>query len=178
LQRERKIILGEMRASGFRRLLVYCGDYKCAHDVEISADRWRDDVRLSALQPLFVCKTCGHRGGDVRPLFDGNTLHASNLIPRYSMLLEQDRRAACSFTGRRLYCCSLGSGSVGWSGGGFGTASSPVVVDLSSDAAVQSPAQSLVPLTVPTSLQPIGAVGFAWTGGFPSTVGLLGRVTP
>jgi predicted DNA-binding transcriptional regulator AlpA len=22
------------------------------------------------LEPLFVCKACGHRGGDVRPLFD------------------------------------------------------------------------------------------------------------
>jgi hypothetical protein len=72
MQRERKITLGEMQASGLRRLLVYCGDYKCAHDVEISADRWRDDVRLSDLEPLFVGRTCGHRGGDVRPLFDGN----------------------------------------------------------------------------------------------------------
>ena len=35
------------------------------------------------------------------------------------------------------------------------------VVPRSSDAAAQSPAQSLVPLTVPTSLQPIGAGGFA-----------------
>jgi hypothetical protein len=59
-----------MRATGLHRLLVYCGDYKCAHHVKISADRWQDDVRLSDLEPLFVCKTCGHRGGDIRPLFD------------------------------------------------------------------------------------------------------------
>ena len=26
--------------------------------------------RLSDLEPLFVCKVCGHRGGDVRPLLD------------------------------------------------------------------------------------------------------------
>jgi hypothetical protein len=26
--------------------------------------------RLSDLEPLFVCTACGHRGGDVRPLFD------------------------------------------------------------------------------------------------------------
>jgi hypothetical protein len=34
------------------------------------ADRWPDNVRLSDLEPLFVCEACGHRGGDVRPLFD------------------------------------------------------------------------------------------------------------
>jgi len=68
--REQKITLGEMRHSGPRRLLVYCGDYKCAHSVKISADRWPDDVRLSDLEPVFVCKACGHRGADVRPLFE------------------------------------------------------------------------------------------------------------
>jgi len=26
-------------------------------------------VWISDLEPLFVCKTCGHRGADVRPLF-------------------------------------------------------------------------------------------------------------
>jgi predicted DNA-binding transcriptional regulator AlpA len=26
--------------------------------------------RLSDLEPLFVCKACGHRGGEVLPLFD------------------------------------------------------------------------------------------------------------
>jgi len=30
MAREQKITLGEMRQSGPRRLLVYCGDYKCA----------------------------------------------------------------------------------------------------------------------------------------------------
>jgi len=34
-----------------------------------------------------------------------------------------------------------------------------------SDAAAQSPAQILVPLTVPTNLHPIGACGFTWAGG-------------
>jgi hypothetical protein len=28
-----------------------------------------DEVRLSAW-PLFVCKVCGHRGADIRPLFE------------------------------------------------------------------------------------------------------------
>ena len=39
--------------------------------------------------------------------------------------------------------------------------SSAGVAPLSSDAPTQSPAQILVPLTVPTSLQPIGVPGFA-----------------
>ena len=69
MQREQKITLGEMRSSGPTRLLVYCGDYKCAHSVIISAERWGDQVRLSDLEPKFTCKACGHRGADVRPLF-------------------------------------------------------------------------------------------------------------
>jgi hypothetical protein len=44
---------------------------------------------------------------------------------------------------------------------GGGDASSAGVEPLSSDAPTQSPAQILVPLTVPTSLQPIGVLGFA-----------------
>jgi hypothetical protein len=36
---------------------------------------------------------------------------------------------------------------------------------LSSADPVQSPAHSLVPLTIPTSLQPIGSFGFTWTSG-------------
>jgi hypothetical protein len=42
-----KITFGEMRSTGLRNLLAYCGDYKSAHHVEISAERWSDDVRLS-----------------------------------------------------------------------------------------------------------------------------------
>jgi hypothetical protein len=34
-----KITLGEMRAMGIRGLLVYCSDFKCSHNVEISADQ-------------------------------------------------------------------------------------------------------------------------------------------
>src|SRR6266436_1530600 len=59
-----------MRESGPIRLLVYCADYKCAHSVVIDADRWPDHVRLSDLEPKFTCQACGHRGADVRPLFE------------------------------------------------------------------------------------------------------------
>jgi hypothetical protein len=45
--------------------------------------------------------------------------------------------------------------------GGDGETSSAGLVPLSSDASTQLPAQILVPLTVPTSLQPIGVLGFA-----------------
>jgi hypothetical protein len=69
LTRPMKITFGEMRASGIDRVLVYCADYKCSHSVQMSADRWPDHVRLSDIEPLFVCKACGKRGADVRGLF-------------------------------------------------------------------------------------------------------------
>src|SRR5258708_3081242 len=53
---------------------------------------------------------------------------------------------------------SLGAG--GFASGAGAGATGSAVVPRSSDGAAQSPAQSLVPLTVPTSLQPIGADGF------------------
>jgi hypothetical protein len=31
---------------------------------------WPDNVRLSGLEDRFVCTVCGHRGADVRPLFE------------------------------------------------------------------------------------------------------------
>jgi hypothetical protein len=31
---------------------------------------WPDTVRLSDLEERFVCAVCGHRGADVRPLFE------------------------------------------------------------------------------------------------------------
>jgi hypothetical protein len=65
-----KITFAEMRAAGVRGLLIYCSDYHCSHSVEISGDRWADDVRLSDLEPRFVCTACGLRGGDVRPNWD------------------------------------------------------------------------------------------------------------
>ena len=33
-------------------------------------DGMPDHVRLSDLEPLFVCQFCGHLGADVRPLFE------------------------------------------------------------------------------------------------------------
>jgi hypothetical protein len=70
MKRPQKITLGEVRAMGIRGLLVYCSHYKCSHNVEISADPWRDHVRLSDLEPLFTCQACGIKGAEVRANFN------------------------------------------------------------------------------------------------------------
>lgn len=61
-----KITFGEMREMGLRGVLVYC---HCGHHVALSAYRWPDDVRLSDIEPRFVCAGCGSRGANVRPDF-------------------------------------------------------------------------------------------------------------
>ena len=74
MDRPKKITFAEMRDMGARGLLIYCQDYKCSHSLAISADRWPDDLRLSDLEPSFVCRACGKRGADVRPDFNWNKL--------------------------------------------------------------------------------------------------------
>jgi hypothetical protein len=73
MSRPKKITIAEMRSMGLSRVLVYCADYKCARHIVVDAAQWPDDLRLSDLEPRFVCKVCGHRGGDVRPLFEGRS---------------------------------------------------------------------------------------------------------
>ena len=51
-----KITFGEMRAAGTIGILVYCADYTCSHSIVLPADRWSDDVRLSDIEPRFICK--------------------------------------------------------------------------------------------------------------------------
>ena len=72
-RRPLKITFREMREMGLRGVLVYC---HCGHHVELSADRWPDQMRLSDLEPRFVCVGCGSRGADVRPDFNRNGLGA------------------------------------------------------------------------------------------------------
>ena len=43
-----------MRSAGVRGVLVYCGDYKCAHSIAMNADQWPNDMRLSDLEPQFA----------------------------------------------------------------------------------------------------------------------------
>jgi hypothetical protein len=67
-----KITFAEMRDSGVRAILLYCTDYRCSHSTALTADHWPDDLRLSDIEPQFVCKACGKRGADVRPNFNWN----------------------------------------------------------------------------------------------------------
>lgn len=69
---DQKIILGEMRASGVRALLVFCTDHKCSNSIELVPAEWisgRMTCALSDLEPRFTCKACGWGGADVRPHF-------------------------------------------------------------------------------------------------------------
>jgi hypothetical protein len=66
-----------MRDMGVRGVLIYCADYHCSHSVAVMADRWADDVRLSDIEPRFVCTVCGKRGAEVRPDFNGNRKQVS-----------------------------------------------------------------------------------------------------
>jgi hypothetical protein len=97
--REQKITLGEMRSPGVRGLLVYA-DYQRAHSGGISADRWPDHIRLSDLEPLFVCQACGRRGADIRP--DWDLGHAAKGLPHpigaraLRATLRTRRRAFCA----------------------------------------------------------------------------------
>ena len=51
-----KITFAEMHESGVRGLLVCCADYRCSHSIAINGDHWPDDVRLSDIEPQFVCR--------------------------------------------------------------------------------------------------------------------------
>ena len=69
MPREQKIAFGEMRQSGVTRIDVFCSNYRCSHSTTLAVDRWPDHVRLSDIEPHFVCKACGKRGADIRPDF-------------------------------------------------------------------------------------------------------------
>jgi hypothetical protein len=65
-----KITFSQMREMGVRGVLIYCADYRCGHHIALSADRWPDAMRLSDIEPRFVCTACGRRGAEVRPDFE------------------------------------------------------------------------------------------------------------
>ena len=48
MPRERKITIGEMRESGPTRLIVYCGDYRCAHSITMDPDLWPGNLALGS----------------------------------------------------------------------------------------------------------------------------------
>jgi hypothetical protein len=74
-----KITFGEMRSGGGPTcILVYCADYRCSHSIAMSADHWPDEVRLSDIEPKFVCIACGKRGADVGPNFEPARMGTAN----------------------------------------------------------------------------------------------------
>src|ERR1700730_13464846 len=92
-----------------------------------------------------------------------------HVAPRHeteSALLRSDGKGRFA-----SYCLSAGGFASGAGGGDGSAGSAEGVAPRSSGAAAQSPAQSLVPLTVPTSLQPIGADGFTCFHRLPPTLG-------
>ncbi len=109
-----------MRTSGVRGLLVYCGDYRCGHSVEISADRWGDDARLSDLEPLFTCQAYGKKAAEVRPGQESNptrdVLQATRVGPRAGHndrakadIVSSPQQLFCSFDGTAVLIRALGS---------------------------------------------------------------------
>ncbi len=50
-----KITFAELREMGVDEVLIYCADYRCGHHIEINADLWADHVRLSDIEPKFIC---------------------------------------------------------------------------------------------------------------------------
>jgi hypothetical protein len=72
IDRPQKITFAEMRHAGVRGPLIDCADYRCSHSTVLSGDSWPDDMRLSDLEPRFICGACGKRGADVRPDFNWN----------------------------------------------------------------------------------------------------------
>jgi len=70
--RPQKITFIEMHDMGIRGLLIYCSDYTCSHLITMSGDHWSDNLRLSDIEPRFICSACGKRGADMRPDFNWN----------------------------------------------------------------------------------------------------------
>jgi hypothetical protein len=81
MRREQKITLGEMRSSEVRGLLIYCGEYKCAHWIPMNADPWPDDIHLSDLEPLTDCRKVSCVNFRTRLL--SNVRHEDNIGRRF-----------------------------------------------------------------------------------------------
>jgi hypothetical protein len=69
--RAKDVTFGAMRAAGVQGVLVHC----------LACGRWRrlgraecakssDNIKLSDIEPKFVCEACGKHGADVSPDFD------------------------------------------------------------------------------------------------------------
>jgi hypothetical protein len=81
-----KITFAEMRDMGVRDVLVFGADYHCGHSVALSADRWPDDLRLSDIEPRFVCAACGRRGAEVQINRPGDGLRPTGPWPKMAIV--------------------------------------------------------------------------------------------
>jgi hypothetical protein len=72
------VTLGDLRAHGVRRLLIYCSEgLYCCHSATIDAERWPDETAVRDLCPKAVCTKCGMIGADVRPDWSERSLRES-----------------------------------------------------------------------------------------------------
>ena len=69
-----------------------CRDHRCSHHVEISADRWPDDVRLSDIEPGFVCTACGWVNSECGSLQCQLRSETDRLVRRHELSPSADRR--------------------------------------------------------------------------------------
>jgi hypothetical protein len=116
--RSQNITFGEMRESGVSRVIVFfCSDYGCSHSTRLSANRWTDHLRLSDIEPQFVCQACGKRGADVRPLFE----HARMGTGRGRPGLAISAPGCSLYRGAGSYALGRGDGSQGRGTPGSGT---------------------------------------------------------
>jgi hypothetical protein len=55
-----RVTLGDVRAHGVRRLLIYCSEgLYCHHSGTVDADRWPDETAVRDLSPKAVCTKSG-----------------------------------------------------------------------------------------------------------------------
>jgi hypothetical protein len=59
--------LGNMRASGVRRLAIYCLGSDCHHEAILDVSTYSDGVPVPSFGPRLRCEICGHLGADARP---------------------------------------------------------------------------------------------------------------
>jgi hypothetical protein len=58
-----------MSSSGARDVIVYCRDYRCSHSVEMNADAFPDEVRVSDVEPRYNPFTLGGVIESITPPF-------------------------------------------------------------------------------------------------------------
>ena len=70
MQRQQKITLGEMRSPALADCRSFAATTNALTRSSSMLITGSHDVRLSDLEPKFTCQICGHRGADIRPLFE------------------------------------------------------------------------------------------------------------